>query len=93
MAEQIDADIAALRGDLGKMRSDFAELSETLQRLTRHGVSETFDKVMKSAESNREKIEKAGQSLIEEIEERPVAAAVIAFIAGMVLAALIGRRS
>ncbi len=93
MAEHIDADIAALRNDLGQMRADFAKLSETLQHLGRHGASEALDKVMGSAGRTKDKIEKTGQSLIHEVEERPVAAAAIAFIAGMVLGALFGRRS
>lgn len=93
MAEQIDADIAALRSDLGQMRADFARLSETLQHLGRHGAAEALDKVMGSAGRTKDRIEQGGQTLIQEIEERPVAAAVVAFIAGMVLAALFGRRS
>jgi len=93
MAEQIDADISALRKDLGQMRADFVKLSDTLQHLGRHGVSEALDKVAGSAGRTRDTIQKGGQSLIDEIEERPVAAAVVAFIAGMVLAALFARRS
>jgi ElaB/YqjD/DUF883 family membrane-anchored ribosome-binding protein len=93
MAEHIDADIAALRNDLGQMRADFAKLSETLQHLGRHGAAEAMDKVMGSAGQAKEKIEKTGATLIHEIEERPVAAVVIAFIAGTILAALLGRRS
>ena len=93
MAEHIDADIEALRSDLAQMRADFAKLTETLQSLGRHGASEAFDKVMESAAHAKERFGKSGQPLLHEIEERPVAAAAIAFLAGMVLAALLGRRA
>jgi ElaB/YqjD/DUF883 family membrane-anchored ribosome-binding protein len=93
MAEQIDNDLEALRGDIGKMRADLTKLSETLQNLIRHGGSEAFDKVRQSTDWMKDEVRKTGQSLTKEIEERPVAAVVAAFIAGMVLGALFNRRS
>ena len=92
MAEQIDADLQALRGEIGQMRSDLAKLSETLQALIRHGGSEALDKLRQSTERVKEEVKKTGQTLSDEIEARPVAAAAAAFVAGLVLGALFGRR-
>jgi len=93
MAEKIDTDLEALRSDIGKMRSDLTSLSETLQSLVRHGGSEAYDKLRESAERVKDEVWKTGQSLSKEIEGRPVASAVTAFIAGMILGALFSRRS
>ena len=93
MAEKIDTDLEALRSDIGKMRSDLTSLSETLHSLVRHGGSEAYDKLRDSAERVKDEVWKTGQSLSKEIESRPVAAAVTAFIAGMILGALFSRRS
>jgi ElaB/YqjD/DUF883 family membrane-anchored ribosome-binding protein len=93
MAHQIDADLEALRSDIGKMRADLTRLSETLQDLLLHGGSDAVDKLRESTEWVKSEAKRTGQSLTREIEERPIAAAIIAFIAGMVLGALFNRRS
>jgi ElaB/YqjD/DUF883 family membrane-anchored ribosome-binding protein len=93
MAEQIDADLEALKDDIGKMRADLTKLSESFQSLLRHGGTEAYDRVRESAERMRDEVWKTGQSLTKEIEGRPVASAVTAFIAGMFLGALFSRRS
>ena len=93
MAHQIDADLEALRSDIGKMRADLTRLSETLQDLLLHGGSDAVDKLRESTEWVKSEAKRTGQSLTREIEERPITAAIIAFIAGMVLGALFNRRS
>ena len=93
MAEQIDADLESLRNDIGKMRADLTKLSESFQSLLRHGGSEAYEKVRDSAGRVRDEVWKTGQTLTKEIEERPVASAVTAFIAGMILGALFTRRT
>ncbi|HUZ72175.1 MAG TPA: hypothetical protein VMU87_04260 [Stellaceae bacterium] len=93
MAEQIDADLETLRGDIGQMRADITKLTETLQALVRHGGSEAMEKLRETGARVKGEATRTGQSLAHEIEERPVAAAVAAFVAGMVLGALFSRRT
>ncbi len=93
MVEQIDADLETLRGDIGQMRADITKLSETLQALLRHGGSEALDKLRETGARVKSEAKRTGQSLAHELEERPVASAVMAFVAGMVLGALFSRRS
>jgi ElaB/YqjD/DUF883 family membrane-anchored ribosome-binding protein len=93
MAQQIDADLEALRNDIGKMRADLTRLSETLQDLLLQGGSDVIDKLRESTEWVKSEAKRTGQTLTQEIEERPIAAVIIAFIAGMVLGALFNRRS
>jgi len=93
MADQIEADLETLRREMGQMRTDFAKLSETLQNVVRHGGAEALDKLRHSTDRVKDEIKRGSEGLTHEIEERPVTAALVAFLGGVVLGALFGRRA
>jgi ElaB/YqjD/DUF883 family membrane-anchored ribosome-binding protein len=93
MNDAIDSDFETLRREMEQMRADFAKLSETLRTVVRHGGAAASDKLHDSAERLKDELKRTRQNLSAEIEERPLTVAAIAFLAGMVLGAIFGRRS
>ena len=88
MSTSTEADIEALQAEIQKLRADFASLSETLRDVLRHGSAETLAKARQSGEKIWSEAARHAHGLTEEIEEKPVTAAAIAFGVGIVLGML-----
>ncbi len=94
MSSSTDTDIHALQTEIKQLRADFASLSETLRDVIRHGGAEAVGKARESGEKVWGEAKRRVQGVTEEIEEKPVTAAVTAFGIGIVLGMLFsGRRS
>jgi ElaB/YqjD/DUF883 family membrane-anchored ribosome-binding protein len=94
MAEKTEADFEKLRGEMSQLRADLAKIADTMQGLVRHGTDEAFGKAKQSTQRIQDEVKKKAESLAQEIEERPVGAAVTAFSIGLVLGLLLsGRRA
>ncbi len=87
-----ESDIKTLRAEMAQLRDDLAKISDTMQGAIRHGGAEAMQKAQHSAHQAQEKAKRATQSVVEEIEERPVTAALAAFSAGLVLGMLFSAR-
>jgi ElaB/YqjD/DUF883 family membrane-anchored ribosome-binding protein len=88
-----EADIQALQAQIKELRADLASLTETLRDLARHGSAEATAKMRESGEKLWSEAKKKASGLAEEIEEKPVTAAVTAFSVGVLLGMIFsGRR-
>ena len=88
-----EADIQALQAQIKELRDDLAGLTETLRDLARHGSAEATAKMRESGEKLWGEAKKKASGLAEEIEEKPVTAAVTAFSVGVLLGMIFsGRR-
>jgi ElaB/YqjD/DUF883 family membrane-anchored ribosome-binding protein len=89
MADQNNADIAALQTDIKQLRTDFAKVAGTMRDLAGNsvaGAEASADKVWTEAKRH-------AQNVSREIEERPIASALTAFATGIILGLLLsGRR-
>ena len=86
------ADVETLQAEIKKLREDFASLSETLRDVLRHGSTETIAKARESGERLWGEARKHARGLTDEIEEKPVIAALTAFGVGIVLGMLFSHR-
>ncbi len=88
-----DPDIRTLRADVAKLRADLAKIGDTLQDIAQARGAEAIDRVQQIGEKVRDETKRRVQSVADEIEERPVTAALVAFGAGVILGMLFsGRR-
>ena len=88
-----EADIKALQADIAELRADLGNLTETLRDLVRHGGAEATAKMRESGEKLWGEAKKRASGFAEEIEEKPVTAAVTAFSIGVLLGMIFsGRR-
>jgi ElaB/YqjD/DUF883 family membrane-anchored ribosome-binding protein len=87
-----EADIKTLRSELTQLREDMAKISETFQALARHGAMDAMGKIKDSTEDLREHVKRKTENITQQIEEKPVAAALTSFAVGIALGALFGGR-
>ena len=98
MAEKPNAEIASLHAELQQLRDDFAKLTDTIGEIGTNGVAGTLNGVAgnghayASAEKVWSEVQRQAGSLGREIEERPIAAALTAFGAGLFLGRLLTAR-
>lgn len=88
----MEADLKTLRAEMAQLRDDLAKISGTMQDAMRHGGAEAMQKAQDSARHAQERAKRTAENVVEEIEERPVTAALAAFGAGMVLGMLFSAR-
>jgi ElaB/YqjD/DUF883 family membrane-anchored ribosome-binding protein len=94
VASETEADIKALQAEIKRLRADFSSLTETLRDVVQHGSSEAAAKAQEAGERVWQKTKGSVYSLSQEIEEKPVAAAITAFSVGVLLGTLFsGRRA
>ncbi|MGC2411796.1 MAG: hypothetical protein WA459_03740 [Stellaceae bacterium] len=91
MAEKANADIDALQTEIKQLRADFAKLTDTMRDIENNGVAQTGH-AQASAEKVWSEVQRQAGSLGREIEERPIAAALTAFGAGLFLGRLLTAR-
>jgi ElaB/YqjD/DUF883 family membrane-anchored ribosome-binding protein len=93
MADQPNADIAALQTDIKQLRADFAKIAGTMLDLASNSVAGAEEKVVASADKVWTEAKRHAQNVGREIEERPIASALTAFATGIILGLLLsGRR-
>lgn len=93
MATEIETDLNQLRSEVTHLRADISRIAETLQSLARHGVAGVADRAHKTADGLQDAVASKAAGLIQEIEEKPVTAAVTSFALGVFLGTLFsGRR-
>lgn len=89
-----ETDLKVLRDDLAQLREDMSKITNTLHALARHSGDEALGKVRDTSEKLRDQVKLKTEGLTQQIEEKPVTAALTSFALGMVLGALFsGRRA
>jgi len=92
MASATETDIQALQEQLHQLRADFAALSGTLKDLAKHGIGEAAQRASVPGEKAWAEVKRQADAVTQEIEEKPVAAALTAFGVGLVLGVLVNSR-
>ena len=93
MADQTNTDIAALQTEVQQLRADIAKIAGTMRDIASNSVVEAGQQVQASTEKVWTEVKRQAGSVGREIEDRPVAAALTAFGAGVLLGLLLnGRR-
>jgi ElaB/YqjD/DUF883 family membrane-anchored ribosome-binding protein len=91
MADQPNADIAALQTEIKQLRADFAQIAETMRDLAGNSVAAAGQQAHASTEKVWTEVKRQADSVTREIEERPIAAAITAFGSGILLGLLLSR--
>jgi len=92
MSDGTEANIQALQAELKVLRADFARIAELLKDTARHGSADAADRIRETAERGWSEAQKTAQTLIKEMEERPVGSALTIFGIGVLLGMLLARR-
>ena len=92
VAKDVAKDTEALRRDLEQLRNDFAAMGRTVKGLAGEVRSETYARVKDTADKARVQAEKAADTVVHTIEDRPVASILAAFVVGLILGILFTRR-
>ena len=79
MADQTNADIAALQADIKRLRADIGKISETVRGGVTNGVAEAGETIQASREKLWNETKRHAQSVGREIEQNPLASALAAF--------------
>ena len=87
-----DDDIQALRTEFKNLRTDFAKITELLKDTAINRGSEAADKLRATAERGWNEAKSTAQTVIEEMEERPLATVAGVFVAGVLFGLLLGSR-
>lgn len=92
MTTATEADVQALQSEMKQLRTDLANLSETLQSIVRHGSAEAVGKAQEAAEKIWTDARSKAKGLTDEIENKPLTATVTAFGVGIILGMLFSSR-
>lgn len=87
-----EVDIKTLQAEMKQLRADLANLGETLRDTIRHGGAEAAAKARETGEELWGEAKSFVQGVSEEIEQKPLTAALAAFGIGMVLGLLFSTR-
>jgi ElaB/YqjD/DUF883 family membrane-anchored ribosome-binding protein len=92
MSADTDSDIQALRAELKNLRADFTKIGEILKDTAKNRSADAADKLRASAERGWSEAKSTAQTVIEEMEDRPLGTAMVVFVAGMLLGLLVAGR-
>jgi ElaB/YqjD/DUF883 family membrane-anchored ribosome-binding protein len=87
-----DDDIQSLRAELKNLRDDFAKIGDILKDVARSRGAEAADRLRSTAERGWDEARSRAQSVLEEMEERPLGTAMVVFVAGMLFGLMLGGR-
>ena len=91
MSDQVNPDIAALQTEIKQLRTDFAKIAGTIHDIASHGVATAGQQVQASTDKVWSEVKRQADSVTREIEQNPIAAALTAFGAGILLGLLLNR--
>lgn len=92
MSESTDADVQALAAEMRNLRADVERIASLLRDTARHGAEDAKEAVRETAEMGWNEARSKAQTLIDEIEQRPVQSALTIFGIGVFLGMIVARR-
>jgi len=75
MSDATDADVQALAAEMRNLRADVERIASLLKDTARHGAEDAKDAFRDTAEMGWNEAKAKAQSVIDEIEQRPVQSA------------------
>jgi ElaB/YqjD/DUF883 family membrane-anchored ribosome-binding protein len=86
-----NADVAALQTEIKQLRADFAKIAGTLRDIASNSTAAAEHRVQASSDNVWTEVKRQANSVTREIEQNPVAAALTALGAGILLGLLLNR--
>ena len=83
-------DVEALRAELRNLRDDFTKIADILKDSARTRGAEAAGRIRETAEQGWSQAKNTAQSVLEELEDRPVGTAVLVFFAGVLFGLMVG---
>ncbi len=91
MSTATDKDLKELKSEYASLKSDIAEMSETISNLASDGMAEGRKRIRSAAKQSRERARETVSAFEHEIEERPITSLAVALGVGFVLGKLLSR--
>jgi ElaB/YqjD/DUF883 family membrane-anchored ribosome-binding protein len=91
MADEPNADIAALQIEIKQLRTDFAKVAGTMREIASNSVAGAGQQVEAATDKVWIEVKRRADSVSREIEQNPIAAALTAFSAGVLFGLLLNR--
>jgi ElaB/YqjD/DUF883 family membrane-anchored ribosome-binding protein len=92
MSTATDRDFDSLLKELNKIREDMADLSDVVQKTVRNASDDAVNQARAAGKKAWEQAEGHAETIMDQIEENPLQAALIAFAIGAFLGFLFGGR-
>ena len=92
MSQSTETDIEALAAEMKTLRADFARIGELLKDAAKNRTAEAADAIRERAERHWDDAKDTAQTVLKEMEQRPVQSALAIFGIGVLLGLLVGRR-
>lgn len=91
MSTATEKDLKELRNEYASLKSDLAEMKETISKLASDGIIEGRERVRDTARQSRDRARETLGAFENEIEERPITSLAVALGAGFILGKLLSR--
>jgi hypothetical protein len=83
-------DVEQLRSELRNLREVFTRIADILKDSARTRGAEAADRIRETAERRWSDAKTTAQSVLDELEDRPIGTAVAVFVAGMLIGMMLG---
>jgi ElaB/YqjD/DUF883 family membrane-anchored ribosome-binding protein len=93
MSQAPEIDIRNLSNELTQLRADLAKVADAVKEVARQGGASAVYKGKQMAGDVQEQVKHHARTVSETIEEKPVAASLVAFGIGFILGAVLRHRS
>jgi ElaB/YqjD/DUF883 family membrane-anchored ribosome-binding protein len=90
--EAMQKEMDSLRSDLAQLRGDMSDLMKSVNGLASSVGADVSAKLREKTGHARARAEQAAQTVVHEIEERPLVSVLGAFIVGLILGLLLTLR-
>jgi ElaB/YqjD/DUF883 family membrane-anchored ribosome-binding protein len=84
------SDVDQLKTELRNLRDDFSRIADIVTDSARSRGAEAAGRIRETAERGWSDAKTTAQSVLEELEERPIGTAMIVFVAGMLFGLMVG---
>jgi hypothetical protein len=84
------SDVDQLRSELRNLREDFTRIGDILKDSARTRGAEAADRIRETAERRWSDAKTTAQSVLDEMEDRPIGTAIAVFVAGMLFGLILG---
>jgi ElaB/YqjD/DUF883 family membrane-anchored ribosome-binding protein len=84
------SDVDQLKAELRNLRDDFTRIADIVKDSARSRGAEAAGRIRETAERGWSDAKTTAQSVLEELEDRPLGTAMIVFVAGMLFGLMVG---
>jgi ElaB/YqjD/DUF883 family membrane-anchored ribosome-binding protein len=92
MSATTEADIQSLITEMKNLRADVERIGGLLKEAARHGATDATEAVRETAQMGWDETKVRAQTVLDQMEQRPVQSALTIFGIGVLLGLMVGRR-